>query len=97
MFLLNFLDRMIASTFSSKTPKLSSFWVPQRCGTDFFGVSGVAGGTSVRRIYAAGAEFSEDLKDLGQASWAFSDLLEAGRSADDVGMDMNGHQKYGHF
>lgn len=27
-------------------------------------------------MYAAGAEFSEDLKDLGQASWAFSDLLE---------------------
>lgn len=54
------------------------------------GGSGVAGGTSVRRMYAAGAEFSEDLKDLGQASWAFSDILEAGkkRSADDVGMDI---------
>ena len=88
MFLLNFLDRIIASTFSSKTPKLSPFsGSPSQVWDGFLGASGVTGGTSVRRMYAAGAEFSEDLKDLGQASWAFSDILEAGkkRSADDVG------------
>jgi len=34
-------------------------------------------------MYAAGAEFSEDLKDLGQASWAFSDLeVESPRAQD---------------
>ena len=67
-----------ANCFNFSVPNLP-FWpilAPPKVGVCHL-VGSSAGGPP-RRMYAAGAEFSEDLKDLGQASWAVSDILEAG-------------------